>query len=308
MLTGIHFLLTYQCTSECDHCFLHCSPRAEGTFTLEQVRRVYEEIAKIGTIEDVYFEGGEPFLFYPLMIEAIRLGRQHGLNAGVVTNSYWATSVEDAGVWLKPLKELEIFDLSLSDDLFHHDDTDDYPAKRTLTAAIELGIPAATICIDPATTVTDSEDSQGKGEPVIGGGVKFRGRAVDKLVEGLPRRSWKTLTTCPHEDLEDPQRVHVDAYGNVHLCQGLGFGNMWETPLSTLIKNYRPHSHPICAPLLKGGPAELAKKYGCQLADGYCDECHLCYLVRRKLLDKFPQYLAPKQVYGLEDNSRSGLR
>ena len=33
MLTGIHFLLTYSCTSECDHCFLYCSPNAKGTFT-----------------------------------------------------------------------------------------------------------------------------------------------------------------------------------------------------------------------------------------------------------------------------------
>lgn len=34
MLTGIHILLTYTCTRECDHCFLHCGPKQEGTFTL----------------------------------------------------------------------------------------------------------------------------------------------------------------------------------------------------------------------------------------------------------------------------------
>ena len=46
MLTGIHVLLTYTCNFECDHCFLYCSPRAEGTFTLEQIREVIEEAGK----------------------------------------------------------------------------------------------------------------------------------------------------------------------------------------------------------------------------------------------------------------------
>ncbi len=40
MLTGIHFLLTYQCNFECDHCFLYCAPHAKGTFTLDQLRKV----------------------------------------------------------------------------------------------------------------------------------------------------------------------------------------------------------------------------------------------------------------------------
>ena len=47
MIDGIHFLLTYQCTYECDHCFLHCSPKAEGTFTISQVQQALKEIAKI---------------------------------------------------------------------------------------------------------------------------------------------------------------------------------------------------------------------------------------------------------------------
>ena len=95
MLTGIHFLLTYVCTYECDHCFLCCSPNSKGTFTLEQIRRVYDEIALIPTIEWIYFEGGEPFLYYPLLLESLRLARSRNLKTGIVTNCYWATAGED---------------------------------------------------------------------------------------------------------------------------------------------------------------------------------------------------------------------
>ena len=77
-------------------------------------------------------------------------------------------------------------------------------------------------------------------------------------------------------------------------------GNMWETPLSRLVKDYRPNSHPICGPLIKGGPALLAREYGVKYENKYVDACHFCYLIRLALLDKFPQYLTPRQVYGKE--------
>ena len=96
MLTGIHFLLSYKCDSECDHCFVYSSPKAKGTFTLNQMKEVFEELAKIETIEWTYFEGGEPFLFYPLMYEGIRIAGGMGFRTGIVTNAYWATSEGDA--------------------------------------------------------------------------------------------------------------------------------------------------------------------------------------------------------------------
>jgi hypothetical protein len=128
----------------------------------------------------------------------------------------------------------------------------------------------------------------------------FRGRAVEQLIAGLPRRHWEEFTECPHEELASPKRVHLDSYGNVHLCQGLSMGNAWKKPLSDMVKDYDAASHPICGPLVRGGPALLAKEYRVEHEDSYVDACHLCYVIRSKLLDRFPQYLTPKQVYGVE--------
>ena len=77
-------------------------------------------------------------------------------------------------------------------------------------------------------------------------------------------------------------------------------GNMCQSPLSALVHEYKVESHPICAHLIEGGPAALAKQYDVTHEEGYIDECHFCYLVRRALIDRFPTYLAPRQVYGLE--------
>ncbi|MFW6118463.1 MAG: radical SAM protein [Chloroflexota bacterium] len=300
MLTGIHFLLSYKCDLECDHCFVYSSPQAEGTFTLDQLKKVFDELAKIETVQQVYFEGGEPFLFYPLMYEGIRIAHDMGLNTGIVTNAYWATSVEDAELWLKPLRELGLSDISISDDEFHYEAKEASPAKHALNAARRLGISSGSISIDKPTVEEGIDKEQDKGKPVIGGGAVFRGRAVEKLVEGLPRRPWEEFSECPYEDLKNPERVHIDAYGNIHLCQGLSMGNMWDAPLSRIVKQYDADSHPICKPLVNGGPARLVKEYNVQHEDEYVDACHMCYLIRLALLYRFPQYLAPRLVYGLQ--------
>jgi MoaA/NifB/PqqE/SkfB family radical SAM enzyme len=146
-----------------------------------------------------------------------------------------------------------------------------------------------------------AESEYEKGKPVIGGGVTFRGRAIETLIEGLPRTTWEELKECPYEDLKGLGRIHVDPFGNAQICQGLSIGNFWKTPLSELIRNYKPDNHPICSPLIRGGPAQLVKKYEVKHKDTYVDECHLCFLTRLALIDKFPQYLAPRQVYGLEE-------
>ncbi len=300
MLTGIHFLLTMTCNFECNHCFLYCSPNFEGTFTLSQLRAVHEEMSKIGTIEMVYYEGGEPFLYYPVMLEGIKMSHERGFKTGIVSNSYWATSEEDAELWLKPLLDLGISDVSISNDVFHHGEAVVNPATRALTALKRLNITSGDICIQAPSL--DLEKTQEKGEPVIGGGAMFRGRAVEKLItDELPRKHWEVFTECPYEELEAPARVHLDPLGNIHLCQGLSMGNMWEVPLAELVKIYDAMAHPICGPLVKGGPAELARKYNLEHEEQYVDACHFCYLMRKALIDKFPEYLAPRQVYGFNE-------
>lgn len=298
MLTGIHFLLTYKCPYECDHCFVYGSPRAQGVFTREQIAQVLAEAKKLGSVQSIFFEGGEPFLYYPLLLEGVRMAREMGFSTGIVTNAYFATSVEDAVLWLKPLQEAGIGAISFSDDLFHSASETDTLAQRAVTAAERLGIACGVISISPPTVVYPNETEQARGEPIVGGGVRFRGRAAEKLVEGLPRRPWQSMTQCPYENLPDPGRVHVDAFGNVHLCQGLCMGNMWRTPLSELVKAYRAEEHPLCAALVQGGPAELARRYDVPVESGYIEACHLCYEVRKALRVRFPEYLAPPQVYG----------
>ena len=299
MLTGIHFILTYTCNFECDHCFLYCSPRSQGTFTIEQVSKVLDQACNIGTVEWIYFEGGEPLLYYPLLMESVRRATRHGFKVGVVTNAYGAISRQDAELWIRPLAESGLAHLSVSNDSFHYGQKRENPAAVAYAVAEALGVDTSQICIETPTVLPPDPMTGDKGRPVVGGGAMFRGRAVDTLTDRLPLRPWEELVQCPYEDLDAPSRVHVDPFGHVHVCQGISIGNLWTAPLSEIIAHYRPDAHPICGPILRGGPAELLRQAGAAPAAGYVDECQLCYLTRRAVIDKHAIYLAPKQVYGL---------
>ncbi len=301
-LTGVHFLLSYQCTHECDHCFVWASPRAGGTMRLETLLSILDQAHELGSVEDIYFEGGEPFLFFPLMVEGIRQARRRGFSTGVVTNCYWATAEADAALWLQPLSELGVADLSVSSDAFHAGNVEDPRPAFAVAAARRLGLDEAVITIDPPTVCASPDN---KARPIVGGSVRMRGRAAAKLTAGLPRRPWAGFDTCPDEDFLDPGRVHIDGYGNVHICQGLLLGNVEENTLQELIDGYEPHRHPIIGPLIAGGPAELIRRYDLPHDEGYVDACHLCYEARAALRERFPELLGPPQVYGVDDSPSS---
>jgi MoaA/NifB/PqqE/SkfB family radical SAM enzyme len=297
MLGGVHFLLTYKCTYECDHCFVYCSPQAEGVFTLAAVKKALTQMKEMESIDTAYFEGGEAFLYYPLLLESLRLAKGMGFAVGVVSNAYWAVSEVDAELWLRPLVDIGLDDLSISDDIFHNDNESDNPAKIAVRAAKKLGIPSDSICIEAPKIISDNK--RWGGQPVVGGDVLFKGRAVDKLIdEKMPRQDYRKFTDCPHEELKEPERVHLDPFGNIHICQGLVIGNINQRPLKEIMESYRPEDDPIIGPLISGGPAALADKFGFDTSGGFVSHCHLCFEVRRALLDRFPDILAPKQVYG----------
>jgi MoaA/NifB/PqqE/SkfB family radical SAM enzyme len=295
-ISGLHLLLTYQCSLECDHCFVWSSPWQTGTMTAAEVDHLLDEAQNYGAIDSIYFEGGEVFLFYPLLLHGVREAKARGFEVGLVTNCYWATSHEDAIAWLAPFRGL-LSDFSVSYDCYHWPEQYGPLVKNALTAAEELNIPSGTITIAEPETA-DAAEAVGQ-LPAGESAVMYRGRAVQKLVPRAAKRPWREMDSCPYEDLIDPGRVHVDPLGYVHICQGIAIGNLYQQRLDEIVDNYDPQAHPICGPLLDGGPAALVQRYELPLAGEYADACHLCDSARRALRARFPEILAPDQMYGV---------
>ena len=294
ILTGLHLLLTYQCTFECDHCFVWSSPFQTGTMTLSQIRHILEQARQLETIEWIYFEGGEPTLYYPILLTSVQQANNLGFKVGIVSNAYWALSAEDAIAWLSPLQGL-VEDLSISSDLYHYDEALSQQAINAQIAAEQLGIPLGIISVAQPESKTGEEPI---GQLPIGDSIVMcRGRAAEKLAHKIPHSPWDTFRTCPYENLRDPGRIHIDPFGYLQICQGISIGNIFEDDLGSICKEYDPDTHPITAPLISGGPVELVNSYGLSHQPAYADACHLCYSTRLQLRGRYPQILTPDQVY-----------
>lgn len=294
-LSGLHILLTYKCTFECDHCFAWGSPWQEGTLTLDQIRTALQQAGELGSVEWIFFEGGEPYLYYATLVKGVEMAAQAGYKVGVVTNGYWAISPEDAVEWLRPLAG-KVQELSVSSDLYHYSERLSQQAQNARLAAETLGLSVGVISIArPEESATSCSGQIPSGESA----VIFRGRATEKLAGQARQYPWEQFTECPFEDLRDPGRVHLDPLGNLHICQGISLGNIFQTSLADICSAYDPDAHPVTGALLAGGPVELVRRYGLSHAEQYADACHLCYQGRLALRSRYPDILLPDQMYGI---------
>jgi len=294
-LSQLHLLLTGECNYECDHCFVWSGPSQDNTMTPETIEHILDEAENLGTIDWIYFEGGEPFLYYQLLRSSVQLARERGFKVGIVTNAHWATSSAKAMNLLQPFSGL-VEDLSISDDAYHGCKEGPRETTTARETARQLGIPVDFISIT-GPDKSDTQDVSGQ-LPAEETTVCYRGRAAVKLAALVKSKPWDQFTSCPWEDLRNPGRVHVDSLGNLHICQGLSIGNLFERPLAEIMRDYDPDTHPVIGPLLAGGPVDIVRQYGLPHEDAYADACHLCYLSREKLRKKFPEMLTPDQMYG----------
>jgi hypothetical protein len=278
-LTGIHFLITYGCSAECDHCFIWGTPRKRSGMTAEQVDGFLDEVVALGTVTGVCAEGGEAFTRYHVVLHFLRAATARGLKASALTNASWVTSREQAQERVREMMGAGLTNLGIS--------TDEWHQKRVPVEKVDLLLE---VCKEAGL---DASRMELKLE-----GVMFRGRAADLLAPHMPKRPPGEFAKCAHEQLDAPSRIHLDCYGRLHLCQGLCLGPGGP---ATAVAGYDAVKHPIVSILLQGGPhalAQFAAERGFETADGYADACHLCYRAREFLRPFFPELLGPDEMYG----------
>jgi hypothetical protein len=217
-----------------------------------------------------------------------------GFSVGIVSNAYWATSIADAEEWLRPFVG-RLADLTVSSDLFHCGECLGEKPQNAIVAAKWLGIPTGMISI----AKPDEAAAESRGQLEDGSEVMYRGRAAEKLASGAAHHPWEGFDSCPHEDLREPGRIHLDPLGNLHICQGVVIGNLFEKPLKQICREFDADAHPVCGLLLSGGPAALVSEYNLPHASHYADACHLCYEARTSLRARFPEVFQPDQMYGV---------
>jgi hypothetical protein len=121
---------------------------------------------------------------------------------------------------------------------------------------------------------------------------RFTGRAAGKLAELFAVKPIETFaaTNCQKSFLT-AKGVHIDPFGNVFsgTCSGIIVGNVNQTPLENIWKQFEPIEKDFVKVLFNAGPYGLlpeAEKLGYEKAASYASKCHLCTSIRQFFFSK----------------------
>jgi organic radical activating enzyme len=147
-ITGLHFrqlvlTLSEGCNYRCRHCL--CGDEAlsgKGSFlTYDDVIKIIDLAAEVGTFYVIGFVGGEPFLRYHDMLKiSDYVHKNYECPLTVSTNSYWATTYDAALEKLKPLVERGLVSMLVSLGDFHLEFGTLQTAGNAIKAALKLGV------------------------------------------------------------------------------------------------------------------------------------------------------------------------
>lgn len=107
------------CNSRCGHCVAAEDFGAGRKMEYDKAREIIVELSRAG-VGGISFSAGEPFLYIDEIAGLVKLCSQIGIYTRIVTNSYWAGTVESADQQVAELKKSGLCQLRLSYSRWHH--------------------------------------------------------------------------------------------------------------------------------------------------------------------------------------------
>jgi organic radical activating enzyme len=131
-------MYSHQCNIECRHCGILSGPHNKTKMPFEDAKRYILEAAAIPNFKKITFTGGEPFLFQDEHVELLALCKANNLLTRMVTNGFWARTVDAGMRVLSRMKDAGLTELNFSADKFHLEFQDPQILRNALECARQL--------------------------------------------------------------------------------------------------------------------------------------------------------------------------
>jgi MoaA/NifB/PqqE/SkfB family radical SAM enzyme len=132
-------MYSHTCNIACRHCGILSSPHNKARMKLEDALRFIDEAGALHPfIRTIAFTGGEPFLFQDEHAAMFARCRELGLATRVVTNGFWAPTVDAGLKVLRRMQEAGLGELNFSADKWHLEFLDPAVLRNALECARQL--------------------------------------------------------------------------------------------------------------------------------------------------------------------------
>mgnify|MGYP001361132397 CR=1 FL=1 len=303
---GIYLSPTTRCNARCRHCITREEDLVFIDADFNKVMDWIDQIHECG-INGLHFVGGEPFLVRDHLTRYIQKASELGIYTSVVTNAYWAKTLEDGIAVLKEMPGLDI--IIISSDKYHLEFID----SQTVINAIEAGLATNKFVVMNTTYVEKSELNE-----IQELYKAYKDTIIFQVVKAMPFPGPDAEKIVHYPYFQMPNRVpkfcgignyFIDANGAVYACcQGsrsentkyLMLGDLNQERLPDMDKRLK--QNPVYRYIKKHGPRGLVtyfadSKYADALYHkefaGACDICH-------ELLDNKEMYEYFLQGLGAE--------
>ena len=296
-------LLTYKCNCVCEFCYYNCAPEKKGLMSIDTAISSWQSLKILaGDNAKVHITGGEPFLYWDRMLEILEQAQKQRLGEVnlIETNGFWAADEKVVKRRLKRLVELGMNRFKISTDPFHQEYVDIEPIRRLAELATKILGPERVLVrwqkyLDEPTemkNLSSTQQEQKYRSAMKDYPCRFTGRAAGRLAElvaALPSEELASMN-CK-SDFLGAKGVHIDPFGNVFsgTCSGIIMGNVSQTKLEDIWKQFHPEQNEIINTLFNFGPfglLERACELGYEKEKVYAGKCHLCTSIRQFLLEK----------------------
>ncbi|MEN6344403.1 MAG: radical SAM protein [Armatimonadia bacterium] len=302
-------MMTYRCSAACRHCLVMAAPGQDGALVSVEAAVQYGlDFAALGRA--VLIAGGEALLYFEHVLEMVRALTAAGVPVAFVeSNGSWCTSDDLTRERLSRLQEAGVQGMYFSVDHYHQEFVPAERVYRGVSIAWEL---FGREKVHPEElTLTQAQEGErqgmdaGTGGLVARPGVHFIGRAaldLAPLVEPVPLEALLDRDCTKDLDVDHLQEIQVDPYGFVRpdWCPGLNLGNTRNHRVRDLCRTQHVQDTPLLREMAARGPAALlplAGRFGITPLPAYASKCHLCFDLRRQLVQYMPEGFGPRQVY-----------
>ncbi len=328
---SLGLLLTYKCSAACKHCMYACSQDWKAEYIsrgnlhkLLSLMSGYVEPGPYGPKNinlnyGLHFTGGEPFLNFDLLSEAVEKAEEFGIPSTFVeTNCFWAVNDEATREKLAILKGRGLKGLLISVNPFFLEYVPFERTERAIKYGYELFGQNLIVYqheyykrfrsrnIRDRMSFEDFIRAEGRSDFARNTEFFISGRAPYKISQYNIYPKYKAMHLVDRHC--NPPFIrswhnHVDNYGNFvpGYCGGLSLGSFYNidelTDEGIDLDEFPVLKHIICEDFK--GLLSFAKDYGySESRDGYLSKCHLCVDIRKYLAGKGDfRELKPEEFY-----------